>query len=79
MLDKRTSPRQRMLKTGAIEFGGGSIDCTVRNVSTTGALLEIASPLGIPERFTLLFKLDRTRRPCRVVWRREQRMGVLFE
>ncbi len=78
MSDKRADSRQRVLKTGAIEFGGGSIDCTIKNLSATGALLEVVSPLGIPERFTLHFLADRTRRACTVVWRREKRIGMIF-
>ena len=29
----RAAPRHRLLKAGSIEFNGGVIDCTVRNVS----------------------------------------------
>jgi hypothetical protein len=32
---------ESVLKAGTIEFGGGAIDCTVRNVSETGAALEV--------------------------------------
>jgi PilZ domain len=73
----RIAARQRVLKRGTIEFGGGAIDCTVRNVSTTGAALDVASPLGIPLRFTLVTGGGQI--PCRVVWRKEKRIGVAFE
>jgi hypothetical protein len=68
-----------MLKAGTISFGGGAIDCTVRNLSETGAALDVISPVGIPERFTLLVEADRRHVPCRVVWRKEKRIGVHFE
>ena len=48
MNEHRTAPRKRVLKAGTIEFGGGAIDCTVRNLSETGAAIEIMSPLYIP-------------------------------
>ena len=48
----RIAPRRRVLKTGSIEFGGTAIDCTVRNISETGAALEVITPLYIPDRFT---------------------------
>lgn len=54
MEEKRSGPRTRVLKAGTIAFGGAVIDCTVRNMSTSGALLEVASPLGIPLRFVLV-------------------------
>ncbi len=79
MSQKIRAPRQRVLKAGAIHFGGGVIDCTVRNLSETGAALEVASPVGIPESFTLATVADNVRRPCHVVWRKERRIGVAFE
>ena len=68
-----------MLKGGTIEFGGGAIDCTIRNFSETGAALEVSSPVGIPENFTLFLQVDRTQLSCRVVWRKEKRIGVKFD
>jgi PilZ domain len=67
------------LKAGTIEFGCGAISCTLRNVSDTGAALEVTSPIGVPEQFTLAIPADDKRVPCRVVWRREKRIGVTFE
>ena len=75
--EHRIAPRQRVLKGARIQFGGGSIDCTVRNISETGAALEVTSPLGIPTEFTLV--TEAARRPCRVVWRKEKRIGITFE
>jgi hypothetical protein len=77
--EHRTAPRRRLLKTGKISFGGGAIDCTVRNLSETGAALEVNSPVGIPEQFTLVIEPDQIRVPCRVVWRKETRIGIHFE
>ena len=56
MDEHRTSPRRRLLKSGKISFGGGAIDCTVRNFSETGAALDVTSPVGIPDHFTLLIE-----------------------
>jgi hypothetical protein len=68
------------LKAGRITFGGGAaIDCTIRNLSETGAALEVTSPVGIPEHFTLVFEADHSHLACRVVWRKEKRIGVHFE
>jgi hypothetical protein len=70
--------RLRVLKAGSISFGGAAIDCVVRNVSATGAALEVASPVGIPDEFTLVIEADNVRRRCAVVWRKEKRIGVAF-
>ncbi|WP_298253572.1 PilZ domain-containing protein [Bradyrhizobium sp.] len=75
--EHRNTPRHRVLKGARIEFSGGAIDCTVRNLSDSGAALDVTSPLGIPTEFTLV--TDGDHRPCRVVWRKEKRIGVAFE
>ena len=54
MEEHRITTRQRVLKAGTIEFGGGAISCMVRNISATGAALEVTSQLGIPAQFTLV-------------------------
>jgi hypothetical protein len=79
MGDKRIASRRRVLKAGTIDFGGGGVDCTVRNLSETGAALEVVTPLFIPDRFTLFVPSDRLKRPCHVVWRKEKRIGVTFD
>jgi hypothetical protein len=75
--EHRVTNRQRVLKAGKIEFGGGAIDCTVRNISATGAALDVTSPLGIPAQFTLVTEGNHL--PCRVVWRKEKRIGIAFD
>jgi hypothetical protein len=75
--EHRIANRHRVLKGGRIHFGGGSIDCTVRNISETGAALDVPSPHGIPTEFTL--ETDGAHRPCRVVWRKEKRIGITFD
>lgn len=76
MDEHRITGRHRVLKAGTIEFGGGAIDCTIRNISASGAALDVASPLGIPAQFTLV--AEGNHMPCRVVWRKEKRIGVAF-
>jgi hypothetical protein len=75
---KRDATRHRVLKSGTIEFNGGAIDCVVRNLSDTGAALEVASPLGIPQTFNLLISGERITYRCEVRWRKENRIGVAF-
>ena len=79
MDEHRVAARHRVLKAGTISFGGDGIDCTVRNLSETGAALEVVTPLFIPDRFTLIIPTDQLRRPCHIVWRKEKRIGVAFD
>ena len=64
MIEKRASPRHRVLKQGTIAFrGGGGIDCMVRNLSQGGARLEVATPFGLHGSFTLVIATDDFMRP----------------
>jgi hypothetical protein len=76
--DVRVAARRRVLKGGSISFGGGAIDCSVRNLSLTGAALEVETPVGLPETFVLVVEMEQTKRLCRVVWRKATRVGVHF-
>lgn len=78
MNEHRIALRRRILKAGRILFNGGGIDCTVRNISETGAALEVATPVGIPQDVTLIVEADKFKRECQVVWRKEKRTGVTF-
>jgi hypothetical protein len=79
MVETRIAFRHRVLKAAAIEFGGDSIDCVVRDLSTTGVALEVSSPTGIPAKFTLVIPGDALHLPCAVVWRSQYRIGVHFD
>jgi PilZ domain len=79
MNEKRTAPRHRVLKHGTLAFGGGgSVDCTVRNISSGGARLDVANPFRLPQSFTLVIESDHFMRRCRPVWCSDTRIGVAF-
>jgi hypothetical protein len=77
--DKRDNRRQRVLKAGTIEFNGAGIDCVVRNISATGAALQVESQIGIPSSFHLIIAAEQFNKLCRVLWRKEKSLGVVFE
>jgi hypothetical protein len=80
MSDYRRARRQRTLKAGRIVFNQKSsvFDCTVRNLSRTGACLDVPSSIGIPAAFELVIEAVGTALSCRVVWRSDRRIGVQF-
>jgi hypothetical protein len=79
-MEQRRQARARTLKSARILFNDhrSVIDCTVRNLSPTGACLNVASAIGIPERFDVMFDADQSIRPCRMVWHKEKQLGVEF-
>jgi PilZ domain-containing protein len=75
---KNRAPRYKVAKAGIIKFGERTVDCLVRSLSATGAGMEVVNQLGIPTRFELLIPGDGLSLWCRVVWRKDHRMGVAF-
>jgi hypothetical protein len=77
--------RQRMaacdlaLEPGKIEFHGRTVSCLVRNLSASGAALDVISPREIPDRFTLALPLEGASHRCCLIWRREMEIGVSFQ
>ncbi len=78
--DRRATIRHRTLKGGkiAINEGFSVIDCTVRNLSTTGALLRVTSVVGIPDAFQLVMS-DGQKFDCVVQRRTGTDIGVSFQ
>ena len=78
MIERRTAPRHRTLKSGLIVFNGGrsTLACVIRNLSESGALLKVEISAGIPDRFTLRF--DEKSVGCAVVRRTLTDLGVRF-
>jgi hypothetical protein len=79
MVETRAAPRYRVAKPARIEHGGYKIACTVRDLSITGAALEVDDAVTIPEKFTLVLLEDGLELPCRVVRRMDFRIGVTFD
>ncbi|WP_236843030.1 PilZ domain-containing protein [Bradyrhizobium icense] len=79
MVETRIAPRVRVMKPAKIDYGGDKYPCIVRDISSTGAALDFSELIRIPNEFTLILPDDKLRLPCRVVWRKEYRLGVVFD
>ena len=80
MVETRIAPRYRVTKPAQIEYGGDKTPCTIRDLSTTGAALELSDLAArVPAAFTLIIAEDGLKLPCHVVWRTGFRMGVTFD
>jgi hypothetical protein len=79
MVETRIAPRFRVTKAAKIEHGNIKIACTIRDLSTTGAALELSDRSKIPDAFMLVVPDDGLKLPCHVVWRREFRIGIAFD
>ena len=79
MVETRAAPRHRVTKPAQIEHGGHKITCMLRDLSITGAALEVVDPAIIPANFTLVLPEDGLKLPCRVIRRTDFRIGVAFD
>jgi hypothetical protein len=79
MVETRAAPRYRTMKPARIEHGAEKVPCTLRDLSLTGASLEVTDPARIPANFTLFVPEDGLKVSCRIVRRTDFRIGVVFD
>jgi PilZ domain len=78
-MDRKTrAPRYLVSEGAVIKFGDCAINCVVRNLSATGAATEVPFGSDIPASFELNIPRLGLNVSCRVVWRRDHRIGVTF-
>jgi hypothetical protein len=77
--ENRIAPRKRVLKGAFIITSekAPKLACTVKNISDTGAALQVSTTFGLPAAFDLIF--DNQRFHCRSMWRTDTKIGVKFE
>ncbi len=80
MTERRKAERTRAFNAAAVGTGfGRGIECTVRNMSGSGAcLVFINRQTPLPREFSITVEPASTRRSCRLVWQSAYRVGVQF-
>ncbi|MET0257019.1 MAG: PilZ domain-containing protein [Methylobacterium sp.] len=78
--ERRVAPRVRTLKRAQILFNNrfSTLDCVVRNISATGALLTIDAAAPLPRTFEIRVGDEEAIRPAKLVYRRELFAGIHF-
>jgi hypothetical protein len=82
MSEQRQAPRFPMSGPAKIIVAEGhpAIDCTVREISASGANLQFAAEVRLPETFLLLSDDgDFAAYRCRLVWRNDTLVGISFD
>ena len=82
MDERRNVARTRIRRNAEIVVSrrnAAKVQCTLQDLTSTGACLTLASTYRVPDTFDLTFDKGRSRRPCRVMWRTGDRLGVSFE
>jgi len=78
--ERRREFRRPVELNGVIEFGNDleRVDCKVLDISNSGAKLSADDASKAPEYFRLYILPLNMVLDCRVMWRKENRMGVYF-
>jgi hypothetical protein len=79
--ERRQTSRRRTFMGGSLRFPvlTGVTSCVVRNVSETGAWIDVDDALWVPAHFEIEVPHLRLHVCAKVVWRRENAIGVTFE
>ena len=78
---KKREPRRVVNQAAWITLEGGfaARPCSVIDLSTAGAKVQLQTAEQLPSNLHLTFSRDgRTGRPCEVLWRRGKTVGVRF-
>ena len=78
--DKRGASRRRVLKGAIVAFNDrrSTLPCIVRDLSLSGARLEVKGSISAPDTFILIVELDGLEADCAVVWRKGVELAVRF-
>ncbi len=78
--NKRGARRARVLKGAKIVSldQWSLVDCVVRDLSETGAKIVCGDPIAVANRFRFMLPSDNSIRDARVVWRRDDLIGIEF-
>lgn len=77
---ERTTQRTRTLLRARIEFNGGmsTLECSVRDLSDTGARLDLADSVGMPGVFRLFIPKYQRWYDAETRWHRGNAVGIEF-
>ncbi len=80
MEERRKSVRHRVLQKAQIVINDGNsvISGLIRNLSDTGARIDLDSTIGVPVEFRLRVGTASDLRPCVVKWIAMKNLGVEF-
>ena len=79
MQERRKVTRTRVLKGAKMLLGKSSvIDCVARDLTNSGAGLQVPGTDELPESLDLTLDAGLTIRRCRLAWRKLNKAGVEF-
>ena len=79
--DRRPEARKRVLLSGLIVYGHGAVtcDCTIKNLSTSGARIRLPYLLALPDRFHVINVRQGVAHNARIVWNKGLDLGLKLD
>ncbi len=76
----RKSPRLKAIKSGQVVIrpSGYALECTIRNISATGALIRFDDDVDLPEKVELIIVSHNIHVQADVVWNTRSEAGLEF-
>jgi hypothetical protein len=81
VLERRQEERLLTLRTGKIRIPGSApdIECTIFDVSSTGACILLPKGAELPATFDLSIDPDELHHACKLAWKSGHKVGVRFQ
>jgi hypothetical protein len=78
--EARNAFRVRSFLRGEIYIGssGMKTECTIRDISETGARIQVSGAISIPDQFELFIPQRNRREKARMIWRNGEEAGLVF-
>ena len=72
--------RRKAFKAGLISYQNHAltVDCVIRDISSSGVKLKFQEGVLVPEHFTLTIPMEGQRVDCQVRWRHKDEVGAVF-
>lgn len=77
--ETRQAKRRRTNNAGVIKVDDKEYPILLRDASQTGARVRLVKSCDLPDHVTLVSSMEKIDRPCVVVWRRGNDIGVRFD
>jgi hypothetical protein len=78
-LENRRAPRRQVQGHATVRAPGLEVSCVIRDLSATGARIEVPSSVHLPDEFNLLLAEAKSSRHVHLRWRRGDFAGVEFD
>jgi hypothetical protein len=79
LADKRRAPRSVVLSQAKTLAGPSSLCCAIRDLSATGAKLQVGKDMWLPPHFNVMLSRANLVVAAKITWRSREYVGIAFD